>query len=316
MTIKELQQRQAWTLPQKIDHSLGVIDQFASHFDGKVYVSFSGGKDSVAMLSLVEMIIPRVPAVFVMTGCESPSVCRFIREQREHHDIEIVRPEKTMKQIFAEYGFPLVGKEISYDISTIRKNPYTPTARRKLWLANPYHIPEKWLYLLNEPYMVSDRCCYWLKKQPLLKYTRETGRHPYVGILADEGRSRTLGYLQRGGCNSFKQSRGVHPKSWPLAIWTERDVWAYIKDRQLSLPDIYEKGDHRTGCMGCAFGAHHSDEPFATLRRLWPKWYDLIMSYENNGVTYGEAVAKMLERAKHNPYNANHKDLQASKTDE
>ena len=44
MDLKTLRERQQWTLPQKIDHSLGVIDQFASHFDGQVYVSFSGGK--------------------------------------------------------------------------------------------------------------------------------------------------------------------------------------------------------------------------------------------------------------------------------
>ena len=50
MDLQTLRERQAWTLTQKIDHSLGVIDQFASHFDGKVYVSFSGGKDSEAML--------------------------------------------------------------------------------------------------------------------------------------------------------------------------------------------------------------------------------------------------------------------------
>ena len=48
MDLKTLRERQQWTLPQKIDHSLGVIDQFASHFDGQVYVSFSGGKDSEA----------------------------------------------------------------------------------------------------------------------------------------------------------------------------------------------------------------------------------------------------------------------------
>ena len=88
MTIKELTERQAWTLTQKIDHSLGVIDQFASHFNGQVYVSFSGGKDSVAMLSLVEVIIPNVKSVFVMTGCESPSVCRFIRQQQQQHEGE------------------------------------------------------------------------------------------------------------------------------------------------------------------------------------------------------------------------------------
>ena len=40
MTIEELRERQGWTLAQKIDHSLGVIDQFNAHYDGKVYVSF------------------------------------------------------------------------------------------------------------------------------------------------------------------------------------------------------------------------------------------------------------------------------------
>ena len=34
MTIQELRTRQQWTLPQKIDHSLGVIEQFSNHFDG------------------------------------------------------------------------------------------------------------------------------------------------------------------------------------------------------------------------------------------------------------------------------------------
>ena len=315
MTIKELQERQQWTLSQKIDHSLGVIEQFSNHFDGKVFVSFSGGKDSVVMLDLVEMIYQDIPALFVMTGCESPDVCRFIRQQCDLHNIEIVRPEKSLKQVFAEYGFPLVSKEISYDIHSIRANPYTATARKKLWLGNPYHIPERWMYLLNEPYEVSDRCCYWLKKQPLYEYTRRTGRRPYVGVLADEGMSRTKGYLQRGGCNSFKESRGVHAKSWPLAIWTERDVWQYINDRHLPLPDIYQKGAKRTGCMGCAFGAYKDTSRYDLLKSLWPKWYDLVMSYENNGVTYGKAVAKMIDRAKYRN-DENHKDIQVTEANE
>ena len=69
MDLQTLRERQAWTLTQKIDHSLGVIDQFANHFNRQVYVSFSGGKDSVAMLSLVEVVIPKVKCMFVMTGC-------------------------------------------------------------------------------------------------------------------------------------------------------------------------------------------------------------------------------------------------------
>lgn len=186
MDLQTLRNRQSWTLAQKIDHSLGVIEQFNTHFDGKVFVSFSGGKDSCVMLSLVEMILPNVQCVFIQTGCESPSVCRFVQQMKQAHNIEIIKPKKTLKQVFAEYGFPLVSKEVSHDIQAFRRNPYCKSSRNMIWLGNPHHIPERWHYLINEPYEVSDRCCFWLKKQPSHEYIKRTGLHPFIGILADE----------------------------------------------------------------------------------------------------------------------------------
>ena len=70
MEIKELRERQGWSLAQKIDHSLGVIDQFYSRLGGKVYVSFSGGKDSTIVLWLARKIYPDIKAVFCNTGNE------------------------------------------------------------------------------------------------------------------------------------------------------------------------------------------------------------------------------------------------------
>ena len=103
MDLQTLRTRQAWTLAQKIDHSLGVIDEFASHYNNQVYVAFSGGKDSCVMLNLVELLLPNVPCMFIMTGCESPSVCRFIREMKaDGHNIEITKPRKTLKEVFAD----------------------------------------------------------------------------------------------------------------------------------------------------------------------------------------------------------------------
>ena len=314
MDLKTLRERQAWTLAQKIDHSLGVIEAFASRFDGKVFVSFSGGKDSCVMLSLVELIMPDVPVVFIMTGCESPSVCRFIRQHKEQHRIEIIRPVKTLKQVFAEYGFPLVSKEVSHDIQAVRRNPYCQSSRNKLWLGNPHHIPERWMYLLNEPYEVSDRCCFWLKKKPSHDYMKRTGRRPFLGLLASEGYTRQSTYIKRGGCNSFNEDGKQYATSWPLAIWTEQDVWAYIKDRHIEVPDIYGQGATRTGCMGCGFGAQRSTETLDTLKRLWPKWYELIMNYENNSCRYGDAIARMIDQGKTYLRNGNHKDLQIAET--
>ncbi len=45
MTREELLERQSWSLEKKIDHSLGVIEDFYAQLNGKVAVSFSGGKD-------------------------------------------------------------------------------------------------------------------------------------------------------------------------------------------------------------------------------------------------------------------------------
>ena len=314
MNLQTLRERQQWTLQQKIDHSLGVIEAFNVHFDGQVFVSFSGGKDSCVMLSLVEMVLPQVPVVFIMTGCESPSVCRFIRQQQDRHRIEIIKPEKTLRQVFSECGFPLVSKEVSHDIQAVRRNPYCQSSRRKLWLGNPHHIPERWMYLLNEPYEVSDRCCFWLKKKPSHDYMKRTGRRPFLGLLASEGYTRQSTYIKRGGCNSFSEDGKQYATSWPLAIWTEQDVWAYIHDRRIDIPDIYSMGATRTGCMGCGFGAQYDTSTLDTLMRLWPKWYNLIMNYENNGTRYGDALAKMIDQGKHIYKNGNRKDLQTAET--
>lgn len=294
MDIKTLNERQGWTLAQKIDHSLGVIDQFNSHYNGEVYVAFSGGKDSCVMLSLVEMIVPNVQCMFIMTGCESPSVCRFVRQMRDGHNIEIVRPEKTLKDVFAEYGFPLVSKRVSHDIYAVRRNPYCQSSRDLLLRSNKHCIPERWMYLLNEPYQVSERCCFWLKKKPSYDYAMRTGKHPFVGLMASESDTRAAMYVRRGGCNSFNSSGKAHPMSMPLAIWTEADVWAYIHDRHLPIPDIYERGATRTGCMGCGFGAHMDHSTLDVMKQEWPRWYDMVMNYKNNGIRYYDALIKTI----------------------
>lgn len=300
MTIQELRERQQWTLAQKIDHSLGVIDQFNSHFDGKVYVAFSGGKDSCVMLNLVEMIVPGVQCMFIMTGCESPSVCRFIREMKaDGHNIDIIKPEKTLRQVFAEYGFPLVSKKVSHDVYCVRRNPDCESSMRMVDRTNKHAIPQRWLYLIDEPYSVSERCCFWLKKQPSYNYAKRTGRYPYIGLMAAEGDTRAAMYVKRGGCNTFNTEGKAHPASLPLAIWTEQDVWQYIRDRRLKIPDIYEKGATRTGCMGCGFGAHLDTTTLQVMQREWPRWYDMVMDYENNGTRYGDALAKMIKKGEH-----------------
>jgi 3'-phosphoadenosine 5'-phosphosulfate sulfotransferase (PAPS reductase)/FAD synthetase len=135
-------------------------------------------------------------------------------------------------------------------------------------------------------------CCNKLKKEPFHRFERETGRRPIVGTMAAESKLRETQYLRQGGCNVFGES----PASKPLSIWTEADIWEYIRAQNLPIAEIYHKGAARTGCMGCGFGSQFADDTrFDTLLREHPKCYDMIMGYTNNGVSFREAMRKALQ---------------------
>ena len=55
------------------------IREWYNHWDGDVYVSFSGGKDSTVLAHLVHDIYPDVPLVFSNTGLEYPEIQNFAR---------------------------------------------------------------------------------------------------------------------------------------------------------------------------------------------------------------------------------------------
>jgi len=293
MTWQELRERQSWSLDQKIDHSLGTIEAFVNRIGGldKVYVSFSGGKDSTVLFHLARRLYPDILSVFCNTGNEYPEIIKFVRQmQAEGANIQIIRPKLTPRQVWEKYGFPLVSKETSSKIHRIRFNPSSQAAKQ--WLGNGFFaLPKKWRYLINEPYEIHNICCDKLKKEPFHRYEKESGRRPLLGVMASESKMRAGKYLRDGSCNVW----GEKPLSRPLSIWTENDIWEYIKRFGLPIAEIYHKGATRTGCFGCAYGAMFKDDNrFALLHELHPKCYDMVMNYTNNGVTFREALRKML----------------------
>ena len=51
----------------------------------------------------------------------------------------------------------------------------------------------------------------------------------------------------------------------------------------------------RTGCMFCGYGCQFADDNRLRLvHSMYPKMYDMFMGYTNNGVTYREALRKVL----------------------
>lgn len=55
MDIETLQERQRWTLEQKIDHAVATVESYIARTGKTPYVSFSGGKDSTVLLDLAHI---------------------------------------------------------------------------------------------------------------------------------------------------------------------------------------------------------------------------------------------------------------------
>lgn len=299
-STEELKERQSWTLEQKIDHSLGAIDQFYQRLDGKVYVSFSGGKDSTVLYWLARKIYPDIKAVFCNTGNEYPDIVKFVNQMKgDGCNIEIIHPKLKPQEVMEQKGFPLVGKQQSRFIYQARntKSEFLRNIRLNGVKGKTYNttfgkISDKWQYLVYEPYETSERCCDELKKKPFNEYRRKNKVFPIFGTMAEESQIRKRSFIHRGSCNIFD---GKDSSSMPMGIWLEQDVLDCIEKYNIPISDIYRKGAKRTGCMFCGYGCQFKDDNRLQLvYDLYPKWYNHFMNYTNNGVTYREALRKVL----------------------
>ncbi len=270
----QLAQRQALPLEAKIELSKLRIREWYEHWEGQVYVAFSGGKDSTVLLDLVRQMYPDVPAVFCNTGMEYPEICRFVKTIP---NLITVRPAMTFKRVIEGYGYPVISKQQAAYIEEWRTTR-SAKLRAKRWNGNAqgfYKISEQWKFLVHAPFKISDRCCQIMKKQPFERFEETSGLKMLTGEMATDSEVRREQYLLHG-CNAFDLKR---PKSMPLGFWTERDIWAYIRSRKIPYSSIYDMGYERTGCVFCMFGVHleKPENRFQRLYRTHPKLYRYCM---------------------------------------
>lgn len=271
MEYWQLKQRQALPLEAKIALSKKRVREWYDHWEGQVYVSFSGGKDSTVLLHLVRLMYPEVPAVFVNTGLEYPEIVKFVKTI---DNVDILRPEKGFYKIIQEHGYPIISKEVSQKIWEVRTTKSNKLRKIRLeGYGNKYNsgrIPLKWQYLINSDIKISHKCCDYMKKKPMKDF-----KNIYIGNMASNSHLRKQMYLRNGGCNSYKGKQYSHP----LSIWLELDIWDYIKQFNVPYSKIYDMGYNRTGCMFCMFGVHLEKEPnrFQRMKVTHPKLYKYCM---------------------------------------
>lgn len=316
-TKDDLKQMQSVPLAGKILMTKRRIREWYEAWEGDVYVSFSGGKDSTVLKHIVDSMYSDVPAVFVNTGLEYPEIQRFVKDVKAwkwdcfNPNVEILRPEMRFDEVIKKYGYPVASKAISRKVSDARKGlPYVMkyfdnTAVDRAGNISKFNCP-KWKFLIDAPFPVSHKCCDVMKKKPFKLYEKQSGRKPIIGTMAAESTLREKSWMKTG-CNAFDSKK---PKSQPLSFWTEQDILHYIKlfgvpyckaygeikvdDRsefegQMNMIDYlgrYDPEDRltttgcdRTGCMFCMFGCHLEKEPnrFQRMKVTHPKQYAYCM---------------------------------------
>lgn len=289
------------SLDIKITMTKSRIRQWYNEFSGDVYVSFSGGKDSTVLLHLVRELYPEVPAVYVDTGLEYPEIRDFVKTI---DNVTWLRPEMNFKEVILKYGYPIISKEQSAFIQEYRTTKSEKLKKIRLE-GNKYgrgKISKKWRFLIDAPFLIGDKCCDIMKKNPAKKYEKETGLHPYIGTMAEESAQRKSNWIKYG-CNAFEKTR---PTSQPLSFWTEQDILQYIRDYNIDYAKevygsivedenglLHTTGCQRTGCEFCLYGAQceKGKGRLERIKEMHPKRYEFIMRpVDENGLGYKEVV--------------------------
>ena len=270
-TYKDLKYFQKYPLSIKISKTKALIREFYNEMGFSIFVSFSGGKDSTVLLHIVRSMYPETQAVFADTGLEFPEIRNFVKT---FENVEILKPTKTYKQVLEEYGYPVISKEVANVIDGARKGQAYRLKRLDPNIKSRFNV-SKYAYLMDAPFKISDRCCYHMKKSPIMKYIKKNQSYPIIGTMAEESILRTSAWI-RTGCNIVG---GNNPRSMLLSFWTEKDIWDYIKLNNLNIAKPYEMGYRRTGCIFCMFGAHLEKSPnrFQLLHKTHPKLWEYSM---------------------------------------
>lgn len=273
--------------------SYGKIEEWYTAWEGRCYVSFSGGKDSTVLAYLVAKWLssfrePPYPLtlVFVNTGLEYPEIQNFankytdwLRQKFPRVTVDIVRlrPKMNIRQVLTRYGYPVVSKEVSEIVADTRINPNCKKAERirgervdKKTGEKSIFNCENWAFLLDAPFKISARCCGVMKKSPVKSYEHLNKARPLLATMADESNLRLQAWMKTG-CNAFDAKRQI---SKPMSFWTEQDVLKFLRENDIPYCGVYgeivasdgvndydttlcDAPLHCTGCQrtGCMFCA-------------------------------------------------------------
>lgn len=186
------------------------------------YVAFSGGKDSIVTLDLVQRALPhnKFKVLFGDTGMEFPdtyTAVDIIEDRCREQGIEFIK-------------------------------------------AKSHFTPEESWRKFGPPATVTRWCCSVHKTAPQVLTLRELTGKPnftgmaFIGVRASESISRSeYDYVSLG-----EKHKGQYSCN-PILEWNSAELYAYIFAEDIYLSEAYKKGNRRAGCLVCPRAAERND---------------------------------------------------------
>lgn len=182
------------------------------------YVAFSGGKDSVVTLDLVQRALPHdsFMVLFGDTQMEFPDTYDVIDKVERKCLENNIRFERAKSRYTPEYTWNTIG----------------PPAQRMRW------------------------CCSVHKTSPQIMLLRKITGNPHfrgmamMGVRAEESVTRSK-YEQ---LNLGTKHQGQYDY-YPILNWSSAELFLYIFQENLIMNETYKKGNSRAGCLVCPMEA-------------------------------------------------------------
>jgi 3'-phosphoadenosine 5'-phosphosulfate sulfotransferase (PAPS reductase)/FAD synthetase len=271
-----LRKKQELPLKNKVALTEIKVKHFYNAFNGDVYVSFSGGKDSTVLLDIARNLYSNIPIVFSNTGLEYPEIVEFvktfIKDSSKYNEVEvrghkirhyeednvfIIRPKYSFKEVIEKEGYPILSKRTSRFIKDLQNptenNKVTRQMRMTGNMANGGtttvgKLAEKWKEKFfdiedEENLIYENKVDFKVSNRccNLLK------KQPFKALKSEFNLKPIIGtlanesYLRKNrylnsGCNVYDSK---NPRSAPLSFWTEQDILEYLYTNDLPYSSIY-----------------------------------------------------------------------------
>ena len=182
------------------------------------YVAFSGGKDSVVALDIVQRALPHneFMVLFGDTQMEFTDTYEVVDKIEQWCRKEQIRFERSKSFYTPDYTWNVIG----------------PPAQKMRW------------------------CCSIHKTAPQILLLREIMNNPHfrgmamMGVRADESVTRS----RYDELNFGTKHQGQYDY-YPIFEWNSAELFIYIFQEKLVLNETYKKGNSRAGCLVCPMEA-------------------------------------------------------------